>query len=144
MHHWEFSSSRQEISLPRADPRRYLLRASLLDHARYPCGQHRSGSLTTPDGCRNIWRPLSQQRSQSARCSANGPGMLPEEYGHHRRTLTLRHRRTPEEPEVAEPREANPSGEEDTVQEQKPARSEGTETESRYGNPSRCPDNEET
>lgn len=141
MHYWEFRSSRQEISLRRADPHRYLLRASPLDHARYPCGQHRSGSVTPPDGCRHIWRPLPQ-RPQSAPCSADGPRVLPEEYGHHGRALTLRHRRISEEPEVAEPREANPSGEEDTVQEQGPARSEGAETDRRPGNQSRCPDQE--
>lgn len=138
MNYWEFGSSRQEVSLRRADPRRCVLRASLLDHARRPCGQQRSGSLTTPGGCRNIWRLLSPQRPQSVHCCADGPGMLPEEYGHHGSALTLRHRRNPEEPEVAEPGEANLSGEEDTVQEQGPARSEGAETESRHGNPCRC------
>ena len=143
MNYREFSSSRQGIRLRRADLHGYLLEGSVLDRVRCPRGQHRSGSLTVPAICRNIWHLLSPRRLQSAQGSADGPEAPPGNHGrHHDRALTLRHRRSPEQPDVAEPGEANPPAEEDTAEEEGPAKSEDAEAESRPGNPSRCPGGE--
>jgi hypothetical protein len=139
MNYREFSSSRRAICTRRAEPRGYVLEASPRDCAKCPCGQRWNGSRPVPAGCRNI-SCLIPPQAQSARCSPGDSEVLRGERSrHHDAALTLRHRRIPEESEVAEPSEAGSPGEEDTAEEDGPVRSEDADAETPHGNPSRCP-----
>jgi hypothetical protein len=103
MSYRECGYSRQEMRPLGTMLRGHLPETVMLDDAKRPCYQQRSGLLSIPASCRNVCRTRVPGR---APCSMETPAAPPREDGrHHDYALTLRHRRIPREHEAADPEE---------------------------------------